>query len=130
MNDKFIIMLVDRNRHIREFLRRELFAEGYLVVEARNEKDMLEILRSDNLPDLMILDLDMPVDCALAFLELLRTWEVILPVVIYTFLTDYSNHPVVRYAEAFVEKSEDLTQLKRSVADVLQWRYPQRYAQA
>ena len=123
-------MIVDRNRRIREFLRREFLAEDCRVQEAKSEYEVMRIIDSDVPPDLIILDLDLPVECAFSLLGRLKEWEPPIPVVIYTFLTDFSNLPAVQFADAFVEKCEDLTQLKQSVADVLRRRYPQRHAQA
>ena len=38
------ILLTDRNRHVRELLRRELETEGYVVAVARDAQEILGLL--------------------------------------------------------------------------------------
>ena len=54
------ILLADRNRHVRDLLRRELSAEGYVVEVARDGREVLERLNGDDPPHLLILDLEIP----------------------------------------------------------------------
>ncbi len=54
------VLVVDDSRAIRAILRRTLEQEGYRVLEAENGSVGLDIAR-DAAPDLMLLDVDMPV---------------------------------------------------------------------
>ena len=56
MGDTFIIMIADRNRNVRELLRRELESEGYQVRLAKDGRQVLRSINSDEPPDLLILD--------------------------------------------------------------------------
>ena len=69
------ILIADRNRHVREFLRRELLAEGYQVEEARDGREILGLLNGGTLPDLLILDLELPFVSELKALELLHEFS-------------------------------------------------------
>ena len=51
------ILIADRNRHVRDFLRRELHAEGYRIEVARDGREVLNHLQGHEPPDLLILDL-------------------------------------------------------------------------
>jgi DNA-binding response OmpR family regulator len=122
------ILIADRNRHVREFLRRELTAEGYQVEMARDGRELLDIIDGNAPPQLLILDLEIP------YLDELQVWERLqncqppLPVVIHTFLPEYPTHLTVPLAAAFLEKKGDTDQLKSVVAEVIRKNYPRRSA--
>ena len=89
------ILIADRNRHVREFLRRELSAEGYQVEVARDGREVLGRINGDDPPHLLILDLEIP------YLDELEVWARLkdrqppLPVVIHTFLPEYPTNLTV-----------------------------------
>jgi DNA-binding response OmpR family regulator len=124
------ILIADRNRHVREFLRRELTAEGYQVEVARDGRELLSKINGEDPPHLLILDLEIP------YLDELQVWEQIkdchppLPVVIHTFLPEYPTHLTVPLAAAFLEKKGDTDQLKSVVAEVIRKNYPRGTAAA
>ncbi len=60
MDKTYIILIADRNPHIREFLRRELAAFGYTVQLVENGKDLLRQVYSRKRVDLLIFDPDFP----------------------------------------------------------------------
>src|SRR6266496_6722379 len=55
------ILLVEDDRSIRDVLRAILEEEGYAVTTAENGRRALEHLRSGGAPDLIVLDLRMPI---------------------------------------------------------------------
>ena len=57
---------------IRLMLRTALESDGYSVTEAANGREALDAIRT-NLPDLMVLDLNMPVLDGMAVLEQMKT---------------------------------------------------------
>jgi DNA-binding response OmpR family regulator len=120
------ILIADRNRHVREFLRRELGAEGYQVEVAGDGRELLNLLSSDEPPHLLILDLEIP------YLDELEIWARVrdrrppLPVVIHTFLPEYPTRLAVPLAAAFLEKKGDTDHLKAVVAEVLDKHYPRQ----
>jgi signal transduction histidine kinase len=56
-----LILLVEDDHGIRQAIHQLLEEEGYAVVPARNGRDALERLHAGSLPDLIVLDLRMPV---------------------------------------------------------------------
>lgn len=120
------ILIADRNRHVRDFLRRELNAEGYRVEVARDGREVLRHLHGDKPPDLLILDLEIPYVDELEVLGRLKDRQPPLPVVIHTILPEAANHPALPWAAAFLEKKGDIDLLKAVVAKVLGQNYPQR----
>ncbi|MFZ5452887.1 MAG: response regulator [Thermodesulfobacteriota bacterium] len=111
------ILIADRNRHVREFLQRELLAEGYQVEAARDGREVLERFQGENPPDLLILDLELPYAAELKVLESLNEQRPSLPVVIHSFPPE-SEQDVPKTA-AFLVKSEDTNLLKEVVAELL-----------
>lgn len=58
--EEWRILIVDDDDQIRPAWRRVLEREGYIVREAQNGREALDRI-NDNPPDIMLLDLDMPV---------------------------------------------------------------------
>ena len=117
MNTSGKVLIADRNRHVREFLCRELLAEGYLAEPARDGREVLQLLNGPNPPDLLILDLELPYLTELKVLEILQERLPSLPVVIHHFQPDAEQH--LPGAAAFLEKREDTHLLKEVVAELL-----------
>jgi CheY-like chemotaxis protein len=67
------ILVVDDDDSIREVLSEVLRDEGYGVVSASNGQQALSELRNHGQPDLMLLDLMMPVMSGWELLELLQS---------------------------------------------------------
>ena len=118
------ILIADRNRHVRDFLRRELSAEGYRVEVARDGREVLGRIRGEDPPHLLILDLEIP------YLDEPEVWARLkdrqppLPVVIHTFLPEYPTNLTLPIAAVFLEKKGDTDQLKAVVAEVIEKHYP------
>jgi CheY-like chemotaxis protein len=118
------ILIADRNRHVRDFLRRELSAEGYQVEVARDGREVLDRLNGEAPPHLLILDLEIP------YLEEPEVWARLkdrqppLPVVIHTLLPEYPTNLTLPIAAVFLEKKGDTDQLKAMVAEVIEKHYP------
>ncbi|MCK5722800.1 MAG: response regulator [Gammaproteobacteria bacterium] len=120
MGRQFTILISDRNRNVREFLQREMMAEGYRVRLAKSGREVLEWAYHHESIDLVILDLDLPDASEMAILEKLEDRIPTLPVVIHAFLSDYDNHPAVLNAAALVEKEgNSVERLKKVVAEIL-----------
>ncbi|MCK8601562.1 response regulator [Desulfoferrobacter suflitae] len=129
MDGTFQILIADRNRHVREFLRRELVSEGYRVLLAKDDKELLGII-DGQVPDVLILDLEIPHGGGLAVLQWIRDRNLSLPVVIHTFLTEYASHPAVQGRASVVEKMANTGILKAAIQDILKKNYPCRFESA
>uniref|UniRef100_A0A7C3ZB68 Response regulator n=1 Tax=Desulfobacca acetoxidans TaxID=60893 RepID=A0A7C3ZB68_9BACT len=77
------ILIADRNRHVRDFLRREFMAAGYPVEVAKNGQEVLHRIDAGWEPDLIILDPEAPYLVELAVLARLRERYPHLPIVIF-----------------------------------------------
>jgi CheY-like chemotaxis protein len=130
MSNQFTLLIADRNRHVRDFLRREFTAEGYAVELAKDDKELLSIIDADDPPDLLIVDLEMPCSGGQEALETLLAHNPLLPVVVHTFLSEEAAQQLCGRAAAFLEKrGNNIDHLKQTVEAVLRKCYPQRFAE-
>lgn len=113
---------------MRDFLRRELTAEGYRVETARNDREVSSMVHdSQEPPDLLILDPEIPYLNGEILLERLRNQNPLLPVVIHTFLTEYEGLSSDRDTVVFVKKTGNTDTLKTTVNQVLYRFYRNRF---
>ena len=118
--NEFAILIADRNPNVREFLKREMMAEGYRVRLAKDSREVLKWVFSQAPLDLLILDLDLPDAGEVEVFKLLNDRIPPLPVVLHSFQTDHANHPEALITAVFVEKQGDsIEHLKKVVAEML-----------
>lgn len=129
MEEKFTILIADRNRRVLDLLRRELVSEAYRVIVANEGREVLRMVAGLEPVELLILDPELPFVGGLEMLELIQGREPSLPIIIHTFHREYVNHPALQSAAAFVEKTgSHIDRLKNVVAEVLRKSYPDRFA--
>jgi len=120
MKEKFTILITDRNRHVRDFLRREMIGEGFKVRLAKNAREVLEWVYHHDLVDLLILDPDLPNVGERAMMERLNDRVPPLPVVVHSFLSDNETSLDSLHPAAFVEKrGNSIERLKEVVFEIL-----------
>jgi len=120
MNEKFTILITDRNRHVRDFLRREMMGEGFKVRMAKNAREVLEWVYHHDLVDLLILDPDLPNVGERAIVERLNDRIPPLPVVVHSFLSDNETYLDCLHPAAVVEKrGNSIERLKEVVFEIL-----------
>lgn len=127
MDSSFTILIADKNRNVRDFLRREFSVPGVRIKLAKDGIELIELISLEPPPDLVICDLEMPFCNGLETLEQLQQLRPQLPVIIYTFLTEYAGDRAVAKASAFLEKTgDDVEKLKQAVFEALNQNYPDR----
>ena len=120
MKQEVYILIADRNPHVREFIKREMMADGYRVRLVENGRQLLKWIYHNERFDLLIVDPDLPDIDVSSLLTKLRNRIPFLPVVVHTFLSDYSEHSDVLRAFPFVEKKgSSVEHLKKIVHDIL-----------
>ncbi|MCD6561106.1 MAG: response regulator [Deltaproteobacteria bacterium] len=120
MGKKFTILIADRNRNVREFLKREMIEAGYSVRVAGNGREVLKWVYNYEPIDLLILDPDLPDAGELSILEKIVGRIPTLPVVVHAFSSDYANNPSVMDTIAFVEKNgSSIEHLKKVIFELL-----------
>ncbi|SPD74447.1 conserved hypothetical protein [uncultured Desulfobacterium sp.] len=120
MEKEFTILIADRNHHVRELLKREMMAEGYIIRVAKNGQEVLKWVYDQEPLDLVILDLDLPDFEETQVLDKINDRVPYLPVVIHTFVSEYNNNPAIKTAAGLVEKDgSSISRLKEMVSSLL-----------
>jgi DNA-binding response OmpR family regulator len=113
---KILIVEDDTNQRL---LYREAFEEeGFEVIEAPNAWIAMECVRRESL-DLVVLDINMPGMDGLEALVRIHNANRRLPVVIHSAYAEYQNQYKSWIADAYVIKSSNLAELKRTVLTLL-----------
>lgn len=121
MREHFTILVADRNRYVREFLKRELTGEGYEILLAKSAQEILDLIHEKRDMHLLILDVDVPGAKELSILEKAEHRIPPLPVVVHSFFSDYREYASQSGTTVFVEKmGSNVDQLKRVVSEVLE----------
>jgi CheY-like chemotaxis protein len=128
MNHSFTILIAERNRHIRDFLKRELPLDGHSVRVADNSTELLRLINGDATLDLLILDLDIPVLKSLDVLRHLQERTPPLPTILYCFSAEGLDPHLRFLADAVLEKNGNIDALRKGVLRVLRHYYPNRFA--
>ena len=123
--NQFTVLIADRNPRVREFLGREFTSSGYRVLLAKDGRDVLRITNVDRLPDLLILDLDIPYPSGLTILKKLQARKPPLPIVVHTCLNELETNPLVHRAAGIWEKQvnninglkEIMVRIKENIID-------------
>ncbi len=112
------ILLVDDERSTRAFCRLELEDEGFEVKTAADSAETETILQTWE-PDLVILDIQLGQHNGLGLLRRLVETRPSTPTILYSEYTSYRDDFNSWLADAFLRKSSDLSELKRTVRTLL-----------
>lgn len=116
------VMIVDDQTGIRRLLAEYFHSEGWKAVEAKNGQEAVNLLPES--PDVILLDMKMPVMDGLETLRYVRAASPDLPVII---MTAYGELDLVRQAESLgisakISKPFDIESLREMVEQIYQRR--------
>ncbi len=131
MKEAFTILIADKNPHVREFLKREMVAEGYDIRIAEKGRQVLEMIYRKGPLDLLLLDPDLVDMDGVDLLKKLQDRIPTLPVIVHAFLDDYDKIRMDLIEVVFVEKrGNSIEHLKPVVKRMLERYFPGRSADA
>jgi DNA-binding NtrC family response regulator len=116
MSGKPSLLIVDRNPNVREYLKRELRAEGYKILLAENCREMFELMSDAGKVDLVIIDPDLPDAEEVVLFRKLESLRSRIPVLIHTLLADCRSRAGFLKEAEFIEKDgNSIDRLKNEI---------------
>jgi len=112
------ILVVDDEESIRFLYKEELEEEGFRVELAENGKDALEKLPLFE-PDLVTLDIKMPVMDGIETLRRIREVDTQIPIILCSAYGDYKQDLTTWASDAYIVKCADLTDFKSTIRRLL-----------
>ncbi|MBI5675350.1 MAG: response regulator [Nitrospirae bacterium] len=111
------LLIVDDDKNIQRFYKEELEEEGYEVIIADTGKDALELFEKEN-PDVVTLDILMPDIDGISLLRKMKEISPKTPIIMSTAY-DYRDDFAVWASEAYIVKSSDLAELKKTIKKLI-----------
>ncbi len=111
------ILVVDDDINIQRLYQEELEEEGYEIVIASTGKDALEIFENED-PDIVTLDILMPDIDGISLLRKMKEKRPDIPIIMSTAY-DYRDDFAVWASEAYIVKSSDLAELKKTIKNLI-----------
>ena len=112
------ILVVEDEEGLRLLYQEELESEGYQVITAQNGREAIQKLEEE--PDLIVLDIVMPVMDGMEALGRILGRERRVPIILNTSYPGYREDFMSWAADAYVTKSMDLTELKTKIKELLE----------
>ena len=112
------ILLVEDDANQALLYQQELEADGYEVVLAHNGHEAIEQVGQAS-PDIIVMDISMPGMDGIEAMGRILSEHNKLPVILNTAYASYKDNFLSWSADAYVIKSSDLTELKRTIEKLL-----------
>jgi len=113
------VLVVEDEEGLRLLYEEELKSEGYEVLTARNGREAIQQLEAVK-PDLIILDIVMPVMDGMEALGKIVGRERKIPIILNSSYPGYREDFMTWAADAYITKSIDLGELKDKVRELLE----------
>jgi DNA-binding NtrC family response regulator len=114
------ILISDRNKNVREYLKREMKIDGYRVELAKSAGEILDRIRHDDSIRLLILDPDLPDLEYETLMQTLIEMTAKLPVILHSYSNNREDESGAYKPLHFVEKrGHGIDNLKQVVSSLL-----------
>ena len=107
------LLIVDDDTNIQRLYKEELEEEGYDVTVAPTGMDALDIFQKEDF-DIVTLDILMPDIDGISLLRKMKELKPNIPIIMSTAY-DYRDDFAVWASEAYIVKSSDLDELKKTI---------------
>ncbi|MDO8569657.1 MAG: response regulator [bacterium] len=98
MDKKYTVLIIDDDKFLLDMYRKKFEREGAIVDVAVGSTEALVKLRGDAKPDILILDIIMPIMDGIELLEIIRK-EKLVPNAVVIMLTNESNPTKIEKAK-------------------------------
>lgn len=113
------ILVVEDDKNQGLLYKQELAQEGYSVAVARDGREAVEMAKL-NPPDLVVMDINMPVMNGIEAMGKILGENNRVPVIINTAYSSFKDNFMTWSADAYIVKSSDLSELKRTIKEILE----------
>lgn len=114
------ILISDRNKNVREYLKREMKIDGYEVELAKSAGEIMDRIRHDDTISLLILDPDLPDLDYESLMQTLIEMTAKLPVILHSYSNSREGDSKACKPVHFVEKKgHGIENLKQVVTTLL-----------
>jgi len=114
------ILFVDDDKNMRLLYEKVFSKEGYGVILAASSEEALDIIAKGEKIDLIVLDIKMKGQSGLELLENLAKEKNKIPVILCTAYSSYQDDYASWFADSYVVKSPDLSELKKEIRRLLE----------
>ncbi len=111
------LLIVDDDTNIQRLYKEELEEEGYDITVAATGTDALELFQKEDF-DIVTLDILMPDIDGISLLRKMKEQKPDIPIIMSTAY-DYRDDFAVWASEAYIVKSSDLEELKKTIKKLL-----------
>ena len=91
LRSMFIILVADRNKHIRELLKRELSDDGYQVILAKTAAEVVAVISTIDRINLIIIDFYLPDGDLTDIKRKLKGRLDMIPMIIHSYASERQN---------------------------------------
>jgi two-component system, response regulator, stage 0 sporulation protein F len=113
-----LVLLVEDEANQRLLYEQELEEEGYEVALVADGAEAMAWLKEGR-PDIVVLDISMPNMDGIETLGRILSRDNTIPVILHTAYSSYKDNFMTWSADAYVVKNSDLTELKKTIREVL-----------
>jgi DNA-binding NtrC family response regulator len=119
MEHRITILAADRNRHVRELLKRELMQVGCRVFLAKTAQEIIDHLFGPQTPDLLIIDPDLPDRGNLTALKQVPRRFPSLPIVLHMHSSDAPGWGEMGKIEIVEKTGSSIERVKTIVSQII-----------
>ncbi len=112
------ILLIEDDKNQRLLYEQELRLEGYEIITAIDGKDTIEKVQEQR-PGMIIMGINLPERDGLEAIDRILSKNKDIPIIIYTAYSFYKDYFMSWMADAYIVKSDDLTELKNKIKKLL-----------
>ncbi len=112
------ILLIEDDKNQRLLYEQELRLEGYEIITAIDGKDTIEKVQEQR-PGMIVMGINLPERDGLEAIDRILSKNKDIPIIIYTAYSFYKDYFMSWMADAYIVKSDDLTELKNKIKKLL-----------
>ncbi len=113
------MLIVEDEKNQALLYKKEFTAEGYDVFIAKDGKEAITMAKLNH-PDIIILDINMPGMDGIEAMGKILAEDNRIPIIINTAYAQFKDNFMTWSADAYVVKSADMSELKKTVKGILE----------